>query len=94
MDGNAFASTVHPVPLFAAPRVRASAVYAAAPRAGDTLDKHADDDSEKAESSKFEPFKAEAKVSNGVVTVGGQSIVNPVTWCMQRTMRSSHCMTT
>jgi carboxypeptidase C (cathepsin A) len=54
--------------------VLAGAVYAAAPRAGDAPDKHADDDAEKADSSKFEPFKAEAKVSNGAVTVGGQSI--------------------
>ena len=49
--------------------VLASAVFAATPRAGDSPDKHADDDSEKADSSKFEPFKAEAKVSNGAVTV-------------------------
>ncbi len=51
----------------------AAAVSAAPPRAGDAPEKN-QDDSEQPQAGKFEPFKPEAKISTGSVTVGGQVI--------------------
>ena len=49
---------------------------AAAPAAADSPDKKADETEkpEKPEGGRFEPFKAESKVSTGSVTIGGQAI--------------------
>jgi carboxypeptidase C (cathepsin A) len=51
-----------------------AAVSAAPPRAGDPPEKNQDADAEQPPTGKFEPFKTEAKMSTGSVTVGGQAI--------------------
>src|SRR6266478_3048271 len=60
--------------LAAALVLTASVSLAAAPGAPNSPDKKADGDSEKPDSGKFEPFKAEATASTGTVTIGGQAI--------------------
>ena len=50
------------------------AILVAAPAAPNPPDKKADNDTEKSEGGKFQPFKTESSVSNGSVTIGGQSI--------------------
>jgi carboxypeptidase C (cathepsin A) len=50
------------------------ATLVAAPAAPNLPDKKADNDTEKSEGGKFQPFKTESSVSNGSVTIGGQSI--------------------
>jgi len=50
------------------------ATLVAAPAAPNPPDKKADNDTEKSEGGKFQPFKTESSVSNGSVTIGGQSI--------------------
>jgi len=57
----------------AALALAAASTMAAAPAAPDSPDKKADEP-EKAEGGKFEPFKAESKISTGSVTIGGQAI--------------------
>jgi carboxypeptidase C (cathepsin A) len=50
------------------------ALLTAAPAAPNPPDKKADNDAEKSEGGKFQPFKPESSISNGTVTIGGQSI--------------------
>ena len=50
------------------------ATLIAAPAAPNPPDKKSDNDTEKSEGGKFQPFKTESSVSNGTVTIGGQSI--------------------
>jgi carboxypeptidase C (cathepsin A) len=59
--------------LGAALALAAASSMAAAPAAPDSPDKKADEP-EKPEVGKFEPFRAESKVSTGSVTIGGQAI--------------------
>jgi len=50
------------------------ALLVAAPAAPNPPDKKAESDAEKSEGGKFQPFKPESSISNGTVTIGGQSI--------------------
>jgi carboxypeptidase C (cathepsin A) len=50
------------------------AALAAAPGSPDTQEKKQDNDTDKADGKKFEPFKPEEKVSAGTVTIGGQAL--------------------
>src|ERR1700691_5784694 len=52
----------------------AASSMAAAPAAPDSPDNKKADEPEKPEAGKFEPFKAESKISTGSVTIGGQAI--------------------
>jgi carboxypeptidase C (cathepsin A) len=52
----------------------ASASVGAAPGAPNPPEKRQESDSEKQDGGKFEPFKPEATISSGTVTVGGQAI--------------------
>ena len=60
--------------LSAALALALPALLTAAPSAPNPPDKKADNDSEKSEGGKFQPFKPESVTSNGSVTIGGQSI--------------------
>ena len=60
--------------LSAALALALPALLTAAPSAPNPPDKKADNDSEKSEGGKSQPFKPESVTSNGSVTIGGQSI--------------------
>jgi carboxypeptidase C (cathepsin A) len=60
--------------LSAALALALPALLVAAPSAPNPPEKKADNDSEKSDGGKFQPFKPESVSSNGSVTVGGQSI--------------------
>jgi carboxypeptidase C (cathepsin A) len=60
--------------LAAALALALPALLAAAPAAPNPPDKKSDGDAEKSEGGKFQPFKPESAISNGTVTIGGQSI--------------------
>src|SRR3984885_14152396 len=50
------------------------AALAAPPDSPDTAGKKQDNDMDKADGKKFEPFKPEEKISAGTVTIGGQAL--------------------
>ncbi|HEV7357016.1 MAG TPA: hypothetical protein VGN99_03400 [Steroidobacteraceae bacterium] len=50
------------------------ALLVAAPAAPNPPDKKSESEAEKSEGGKFQPFKTESSISNGTVTIGGQSI--------------------
>jgi carboxypeptidase C (cathepsin A) len=54
--------------------VSVGAVHAASARAADPPEKHAEEETDKVEPGKFEPFKPDAKTSSGSVNVAGQAI--------------------
>jgi carboxypeptidase C (cathepsin A) len=60
--------------LSAALALALPALLVAAPSAPNPPEKKTDNDSEKSDGGKFQPFKPESVSSNGSVTVGGQSI--------------------
>jgi carboxypeptidase C (cathepsin A) len=60
--------------LSAALALASPALLAAAPSAPNPPDRKADNDSEKSDGGKFQPFKPESVTSNGSVTIGGQSL--------------------
>jgi carboxypeptidase C (cathepsin A) len=60
--------------LSAALALALPALLMAAPSAPNPPEKKADNDSEKSDGGRFQPFKPESVTSNGSVTIGGQSI--------------------